>query len=212
MHFREDFCGTFALAADFARRGEDRKAYGIDIDAKVLAAGKKLRADEGTPVKSIALVKGDVLKSPLAKADIACALNFSYCVFHDRPSLKKYLERCRKAFRQGGVFMLDCLPGIDTTGGVETEFDLGEFCYGWEQAAFDPITRRALYYMHFTLPDGSVKRRAFRYDWRLWTVPELRDLLEEVGFDDVEVFWSGGEKEDASGAASVAILAYKNAR
>lgn len=213
LRFREDFCGTFALSADFVRRGEGRSAVGIDNDAKVLAAGRKLRRGEGLASDAVKLVQGDVLRTPLAPADIACALNFSYCVFHDRKSLKKYLDRCHRAFTRGGVLMLDCLPGIETQGGVETEFDLGELRYGWEQAAFDPITRRALYYMHFTLPDGTVKRRAFRYDWRLWTVPELRDLLEEVGFDDVEVFWSaGGDDDEASGAASVAILAYRKAR
>ena len=207
--FREDFCGTFALASDFARRGKGRRAFGIDNDAKVLSAGKKLRAAEGLPRGAVQLTLGDVLRTPLAKADVACALNFSYCIFHDRKLLKKYLERCWRAFPKGGVLMLDCLPGIDTQGAIETEFDLGELRYAWEQAAFDPITRRAQYFMHFTLPDGTVKRRAFRYDWRLWTVPELRDLLEEVGFDEVEVFWSGGEKDDASGAASVAVLAYR---
>lgn len=209
VRFREDFCGTFALAADFVRRGKDRRAVGIDSDPKVLAAGRKLRASEGLADGAVRLVEGDVLRTPLAATDVACALNFSYCVFHDRKSLKRYLERCHRAFPDGGVLMLDCLPGIETTGSVETEFDLGELRYAWEQAAFDPITRRALYYMHFTLPDGTEKRRAFRYDWRLWTVPELRDLLEEVGFDDVEVFWSGGDKDDASGSASVAVLAYR---
>jgi SAM-dependent methyltransferase len=211
LRFREDFCGTFALAATFVARGPGRSAVAIDSDRRVLTAGRKLRQAEGQKLDAIRLIEGDVLATPLAPADVACALNFSYCVFHERAALKRYLSRCRKAFRQGGVLMLDCLPGIETQGGLETEFDLGDFRYGWEQAAFDPITRRALYYMHFTLPDGTIKRRAFRYDWRLWTVPELRDLLAEVGFDDVEVFWSGGDRDDASGSASVALLAYARA-
>ncbi len=30
---------------------------------------------------------------------------------------------------------------------------------------------------------SQVLRRAFRYDWRLWTIPELAEMLEEAGFD-----------------------------
>ena len=32
-------------------------------------------------------------------------------------------------------------------------------------------------------------RNAFVYDWRLWTIPELRDLFGEAGFRDVHVLW-----------------------
>jgi hypothetical protein len=32
-------------------------------------------------------------------------------------------------------------------------------------------------------------KKAFTYDWRLWTIPELRELLAEVGFKHVRVFW-----------------------
>lgn len=31
----------------------------------------------------------------------------------------------------------------------------------------------------------QVLRRAFRYHWRLWTLPELREMLLAAGFDDV---------------------------
>ena len=31
-------------------------------------------------------------------------------------------------------------------------------------------------------------RRAFRYDWRLWTVPELREMLLAAGFHDVRAW------------------------
>ena len=29
---------------------------------------------------------------------------------------------------------------------------------------------------------GLTLRRAFRYDWRMWTLPEIRELLAEAGF------------------------------
>ncbi len=32
-------------------------------------------------------------------------------------------------------------------------------------------------------------RRAFTYDWRLWSLPELREVLAEAGFERIEVLW-----------------------
>jgi hypothetical protein len=38
-------------------------------------------------------------------------------------------------------------------------------------------------------------RRAFSYDWRLWSIPELRDLLAEIGFSETEVYWEGTDRK-----------------
>ena len=50
---------------------------------------------------------------------------------------------------------------------------------------------------HF--PDGSRLKRAFSYEWRLWTLPELREILEEAGFDPVTVYWQGTDEETGEG-------------
>jgi hypothetical protein len=39
-------------------------------------------------------------------------------------------------------------------------------------------------------------RRAFSYQWRLWTLPEIRELLAEAGFSRSTVYW---EDRDANG-------------
>ena len=38
--------------------------------------------------------------------------------------------------------------------------------------------------------------RAFTYDWRLWSLPETRDVLADAGFRKTIVYWEG---EDAKG-------------
>ena len=53
-------------------------------------------------------------------------------------------------------------------------------------------------YIHFKFKDGSKLKRAFSYAWRLWTAPEIRDLLLEAGFATVTVYWEG-EDEDGEG-------------
>jgi len=52
-------------------------------------------------------------------------------------------------------------------------------------------------YIHFRLRDGARIERAFTYDWRLWTLPEVRDALEEAGFRDSVAYVEGwDEKRD----------------
>lgn len=52
-------------------------------------------------------------------------------------------------------------------------------------------------YIHFAFPDGSRMDRAFSYRWRLWTLPELREMLAAAGFSDIVVYWEGTD-EDAN--------------
>ena len=47
--------------------------------------------------------------------------------------------------------------------------------------------------------DGTRLRRAFRYEWRLWTVPEIRELLAEAGFTHTEVYWEGTDLKTRKG-------------
>jgi hypothetical protein len=54
-------------------------------------------------------------------------------------------------------------------------------------------------FIHFEFPDGSRMRRAFRYEWRLWSLPELRDLLAEAGFSASEVYWEGVDNKTGEG-------------
>jgi hypothetical protein len=42
-------------------------------------------------------------------------------------------------------------------------------------------------------------RNAFLYDWRLWTLPELRELMYEAGFANVHVLWEGTDRKTRKG-------------
>jgi hypothetical protein len=65
------------------------------------------------------------------------------------------------------------------------------FTYVWEQKRFNALDHEILCHIHFQLKDGTWMRRAFTYDWRLWTVPEIRDALLEAGFRDTLVYVDG---------------------
>jgi len=86
---------------------------------------------------------------------------------------------------------------LDAYGGVEAQQQrivrrpCDGFTYVWEQRSFDPIQSWGRNYIHYEFPDGSAIRRAFRYDWRLWTLPELREIMADAGFSHSEVYWEG---------------------
>jgi hypothetical protein len=100
-------------------------------------------------------------------------------------------------------------PGVSET---HIETDVGELLYIWQQLDADPTTARVRNAIHFELPDPAprgnatppdVPRRidnAFVYDWRLWSVAELRDALRESGFRSTEVHVSYGAAMDGEGA------------
>ena len=54
-------------------------------------------------------------------------------------------------------------------------------------------------HIHFEFPDKSRLEKAFSYDWRLWTLPEIRELLSEAGFADITVYWEGTDEESNEG-------------
>jgi hypothetical protein len=65
--------------------------------------------------------------------------------------------------------------------------------YEWDQAEYNPITGDKVCHIHFEFKDGSRMERAFTYRWRLWTLPELREILGEAGFRTVTVYWEGND-------------------
>ena len=73
---------------------------------------------------------------------------------------------------------------------------LPAFTYIWEQARFNPINHHILCYIHFKLADGTRLNRAFTYDWRLWSLPEIQELMLEAGFDSVEIYVEGWDEDE----------------
>ncbi len=161
-----------------------------------------MRATMASAAPRLTLDRSDVL-STRARADIILAFNFGVCEIHDRARLVQYLHRVRSRLRSGGVFIADLYagPGAWTTGvsrrALPTE--RGRIVYEWEQRAADPLTGRVANAMHFALPGGRKLKNAFVYDWRLWSIPELRDAMLETGFARTEVYLSYGRAIDGHG-------------
>ncbi len=204
--FCEDFCGTFALSCAWIQMRPVNRALGIDLDPEPLAYGQRVHAKALTVQqrKRLDIRQADVLKRDLPKSDIVCACNFSFCIFKDRALLIRYMSAVRKRLTRNGIFIMEAAGGPGMIESLKERKTLelrdGSKCrYIWDQKSFDPITHDALYAIHFRLPDGSMMQDAFTYDWRLWTIPELRDCLLETGFRQVTVYWERQEKGKGTG-------------
>jgi hypothetical protein len=38
-------------------------------------------------------------------------------------------------------------------------------------------------------------KHAFTYTWRVWSLPEARDVLLDAGFKNVKVYWEGDDEK-----------------
>jgi SAM-dependent methyltransferase len=197
---REDFCGTARLCRTWCLGARDRRAIGVDMDGATLAVARRrnlapFAAELGGRMQ---LVRADVLEvgpGRLDPADLIVALNFSFCVFKQRDRLRRYLANALGGLARDGVLILELFGGSTAMDRGEERHELGDVTYRWEQVSFDPLTNTIACHIHFEFPDGSTLHRAFSYDWRLWSVPELRDLLLEVGFSEVKTYWEATAAE-----------------
>ena len=197
---REDFCGTAFTASTWVATNAKRRAIGIDLDEATLDWGRAHNLAKLSPAakKRITLHQADVLDGVGEAADLTCALNFSYCVFKTRDLLRRYFAAAYAKLKDDGVFVTEIYGGTEAIVEIEDEREFDDFTYVWDQAMYNPITHETLCHIHFKFPDRSRIDKAFTYDWRLWTVPEIRELLVEVGFAHVEVWWEGVD-EDGDG-------------
>ncbi len=198
---REDFCGTAAMACAWVARRAGNRVWGVDLDPEPLAWGREhnLAALTEEQASRIELIRGDVLDVEHGLVDVTVDFNFSYFVFKERSALLGYFEKSRARLKDEGMFVLDLYGGADAQRTLTETREHDDFDYVWDQDVFDPIQHRAVNYIHFEFPDGSQLRRAFSYDWRLWSIPELRDILAEAGFSQTDVYWEQTDRKTNEG-------------
>jgi SAM-dependent methyltransferase len=207
----EDFAGTAALSHHWVGDVTDGRAVAVDLDAAALG----YRA----PDDRVSVHLADVC-DVAEPADVVFVGNFSIGYRRTRADLVAYLRHVRSRLNPGGVFVCD-------TYGGESAFLIGEVHrdhwitgenlpealaphhgkrvrYTWEQRDADPATGLVTDICHFRIVDagGTIDLElldAFVYEWRLWSIPELRDALIEAGFDSTEVYAKTADAVDAEG-------------
>jgi cyclopropane fatty-acyl-phospholipid synthase-like methyltransferase len=198
---REDFCGTAAVCMEWVKRHKDNTSIGVDLDQTVLdwAKSKLATRTNEEQASRVKLLREDVCTVSTELVDCILAMNFSYSIFDTRQALLAYFKHAYQGLVDDGMFLLDAYGGSDSYLEMEEERDLDGFTYVWDQHHYNPITNRVVNHIHFKFPDGTKIKKAFTYEWRLWSLPELQELLKEAGFSNVAVFWEGTDEDTGEG-------------
>lgn len=198
----EDFAGTAALSYEWIKRSGAR-AVAVDLDTAAMTKHPDHPA--------VSKVVSDVRTVPDA-CDVLFVGNFSIGYLHTRRELVEYLRHARGRLNPGGVFVCDTYGGESAflTGEVHRPHPMpgGWLCrYTWEQRHADPLTGMVTDVIHFRLEKAGVIEHemfdAFVYEWRLWSVPELRDAMDEAGFSKTQVYAKLADAWDDEGNAYV---------
>lgn len=199
----EDFSGTAALSHLWAQH-EGCTAIAVDLDEAAL----NFRGDHEGVTKHLC----DVHEST-DPVDVLFVGNFSIGYLHTRAELIAYLKHARSRLEaSGGVFICDTYGGETsfTLGAVHRAHPMpgGKLCrYTWEQHEADPTTGMVTNLIHFRIELAGVIEEeffdAFVYEWRLWSIPELRDAMHESGFVSTQVYAKLADAVDDEGNAYI---------
>jgi len=215
LRLREDFAGNAADSVAWIQAQKGRSAIAVDIDAPTIEhARERARRILGTRVEAITFVTDDVhavTPPQVPAADVLSVLNFSAFYFHQRDALVRYFKHAHAALGADGIAIVNAFGGRDAMrphtdrhrikprreGGQAA---LPSFDYLWEQRSYEACSGRIDCRIHFEIDvEGGAPRRiddAFRYDWRLWTLPELRECMHSAGFSRVEVWLHTATQRD----------------
>jgi hypothetical protein len=204
LTLREDFCGTFAVCCHWVASHRSRRAWAIDLDAEPLAWGRKnnLAHLSDSQQTRVTIWQQDVRKKCRQRVDVLAAQNFSFWIFKTRDELRDYFVVARSHLNPQGLMILDMMGGGDCFKEGATDKKVvsngkSGFEYNWRQDRHNPITADARFYISFKFSDGSRLKNVFEYNWRFWTIPEVREVLQEAGFSATHVYWEI-EYEDGS--------------
>ncbi len=198
---REDFCGTAYTACEWVCRDDKNRAFGVDLDLEVLDWGRQNNVKRLTKVQQgrISLMHANVMEAETPAVDVLLAMNFSYWTLLTRRRVQAYFNRVYKVLVDDGLLFLDCYGGYDAPREIKERRRLDNFTYVWHQEDFDPLTSEMKCNIHFKFPDKSRIKKAFSYKWRLWTLPEIREMLEEAGFSDIHIYWEQADEKTGEG-------------
>ncbi len=198
---KEDFCGTFSFACEWVKLDSDHRAIGVDLHKPTIKWGVKnnmSKLKDGQK-KRIELKEANVLDVTKPQVDIVTAFNFSYFCFKTREQMRDYYRAAYESLRSDGLFIMDCFGGSQSYLEQEERRECDGFVYVWEHASYSPVTSDLKCKIHFEFKDGTEWKNAFVYEWRMWNLVDLTEILYDVGFKEVQIHWEGTDEKTGEG-------------
>jgi SAM-dependent methyltransferase len=180
-------CGTGRISIPLAQRGF--KVAGLDISNRVLEVARAAAPE-------LDLQQGDMRELPWPAESFDAVLNLwtAFGYFETQAEDERVLSEVARVLVPGGLFVIDTINPIALARGFRPQ--------GWndldgtlllEQRELDLVSGRIQSYWTFVRGDGDRVELAF--DHRLYTPPELADMLRRAALEPTAFFGGldGGE-------------------
>ncbi len=128
---REDFCGTANTSCEWICRRDVNKAISIDLDPDVLEWGRNNNISSLTKeqIERLQLLNENVMQVDVQPVDIVLAMNFSYWIFKDRPTMISYFKCVHNSLVDDGIFFLDAFGGYEAYQVMKESTENNGFTY-----------------------------------------------------------------------------------
>jgi SAM-dependent methyltransferase len=181
LRFREDFCMTGLLACEWTNSNVMNEAVGIDFDQEALDYG----VANNITNDRVRLVNQNVLEpyDPTCKFDIICSLNYSHFLLTKRKELLKYFTNVRQNINKG-ILVLDLYGGSHIySDHVYTTIENYEF----RGKAINSLSNLSECSLNYKVKKNKFKP-LFNYLFRVYSIIELKECLEEAGFESFKLY------------------------
>ncbi len=164
-----------------------RDVLGLDISANLLKIAKQGMRREGI---RFSLVRAEMQHLPLRTGTISTVINM-FTSFGYLPSKKEdmlSLKEVARTLKQSGLLLLDVVNRERLEATFKNK-DWGEFpnFYMLERRTLD-IEKSKLYSQWTLIDKKDGKIKTFDHNLRLYTLPQLQEILEKAGLTMVGTF------------------------
>jgi SAM-dependent methyltransferase len=196
LKFREDFCGTGLLCCEWVKSNVLNTAIGIDYDLDTINFGIENNVNYlSSGSDRVKLIHQNVLDpfDNLEKFDIICSMNYSHFLLTKRKDLVKYFKNVKSNLNTKGMLLMDFFGGAHVYD-YHTHNNLSEIYkyIGEQMNILNNITVISLNFKN----DKNNFEPFFKYNFRVYTLIELKEALEDAGFNKFKIFIKDIDEED----------------
>jgi len=188
--FREDFCGTGALSCEWVKNNVQCNAVGIDIDTETLEWGIKNNVEFlNSDSDRVKLINHNVLVEypEIEKFDVICSLNYSHFLLTKRKDILQYFKNVFRNLSKDSIFIIDFYGGshIHSDHSHVNYKSSGNSKFISEQVNI--LNSQQNCSLNFKVSKNKYMP-FFKYTFRTYSIIELTELLEEVGFNKFKMY------------------------
>jgi hypothetical protein len=188
--FREDFCSTALLSCEWVKGNVLNSAVGIDFDQETLDWGMQNNINNLTTGSDrIKLIKQDVLEQfdPSQKFEIICSLNYSHFLLPTRKQILKYFQNVVLNLESKSVFILDFYGGSHIFSDHKYQHNKSSDFYEFSGKQMNILNNQSKCSLNYKIKKNKYKPM-FSFNFRIYSIIELREALEEAGFNEFKLY------------------------